>query len=108
VDFVVRGLPAVVAAKPKYSGMGIVEEPGTREEYFNLLGRWAVQAERPAVDKIINGKRYLHMVFKGFSFEAGARNYCATGLRLCIMPNQSEHDRFYRIITGEEPMPDHG
>lgn len=108
VDFVVRGLPAVVAARPKYSGMGIVEEPGTREEYFNLLGRWAGQAERPTLDQILRGKRYLHMVFKGFSFEAGARNYCATSLRLCAMPNQAEHDRFYRIITGDEAMPDHG
>lgn len=106
VDFVVRGLPAVVAAKPKYGGLGIVEEPKSRDEYFGLLGRWAEKAERPTVNQILQGKRYLHMVFKGFSFEAGARNYAATGLHLGAMSNQVEHDRFYRIITGDEPMPD--
>ncbi len=106
VDFVVRGLPAMVAARPKYEGMGIVQEPATREEYFAQLERWAERAERPSPEAITQGKRYLHVVFKGFSFEAGARNYRATGLHLDRMPNQAEHDRFYRILVADEPMPD--
>lgn len=106
VDFVVRGLPTCVAALPKYSGLGIVEEPSNRREYFALLERWAQDSVRPTAEQIVQGKRYLHMVFKGFSFEAGARNYLATGLRLGEMPNQAEHDRFYRILVGDEPMPD--
>jgi len=108
VDLVVRGLPVVVAASPKYTALGIVEEPATQAEYFALLERWAVQAERPAESQMTQGKRYLHMVFKGFSFEGAARNYRATGLRLGAMPNQVEHDRFYRIIVGDEAMPDIG
>lgn len=106
VDFVVRGLPAMVAARPKYEGMGIVEEPPTREEYFAVLERWLRAPERPTPERMLAGRRYLHVVFKGFSFEAGARNYRATGLRLGTMINQAEHDRFYRILTGDEPMPD--
>jgi len=106
VDFVVRGLPAAVAAKPKYGGLGIVEEPTSRDEYFALLERWASHAERPTDVQITQGKRYLHMVFKGFSFEAYGRNYRATGCNIDRMPNQTEHDRFYRIIVGDEPMPD--
>ena len=106
VDFVVRGLPAMVAARPKYEGMGIVVEPASREEYFARLEDWARRQERPSLAAVTQGKRYLHVVFKGFSFEAGARNYRATGLRLGAMPNQEEHDRFYRIIVGDEPMPD--
>jgi len=106
VDFVVRGLPAVVAAKPKYAGLGIVAEPATREAYFAQLDSWAQRAARPTAAQVTQGKRYLHMVFKGFSFEAAGRNYRATGLRLGAMPNQAEHDRFYRIIAGDEPMPD--
>jgi len=106
VDFVVRGLPTIVAAKPKYTGLGIAEEPETREAYFRLLERWAAQPHRPSLYQITQGKRYLHMVFRGFSFEAGARNFRATQLRVGQMPNQDEHDRFYSIIVGDEPMPD--
>lgn len=106
VDFVVRGLPAAVAAKPKYGGLGIVEEPGSVEEYFALLERWAARAARPSPAQMTTAKRYLHMVFKGFSFEAGGRNYRATGCQLGRMPNQAEHDRFYRILVGDERAPD--
>jgi hypothetical protein len=106
VDFVVRGLPSAAAARPKYSGMGIVEEPRSRAEYFEILERWARGQERPARPQIEAGKRYLHAIFKGFSFEASARNYRATGLRMGAMPNQVEHDRFFRILAGDEAMPD--
>jgi hypothetical protein len=106
VDLVVRGVPTVAAAKPKYSGLGIVHEPGSKAEYFELLERWGRHIERPHREQITQGKRYLHMVFKGFSFEAGARDYRAMGCRLGSMPNQDEHDRFYRILIGDEPMPD--
>jgi hypothetical protein len=106
VDFVVRGLPTVVAARPKYSGLGIVSEPESVAAYFALLEKWALQGSRPDSCQIKQGKRYLHMVFKGFSFEAGGRDYRATGLKLGAMLNQAEHDRFYRIILGDEAMPD--
>lgn len=106
VDFVVRGLPAVVAAKPKYSGLGIVEEPLSRDAYFSRLAELGAAPQRPTADQIVRGKRYLHLTFKGFSYEAAARDYRATGLRFGAMPSQAEHDRFFRIITGDEPMPD--
>ena len=106
VDFVVRGLPAMVAARPKYEGLGIVGEPPTKQDYFATLERWLREPERPAPQQMLQGRRYLHAVFKGFSFEAGARNYRATGCVLGGMPNQAEHDRFYRILVGDEPMPD--
>lgn len=106
VDFVVRGLPAAVAARPKYTGLGIVAEPASGAEYFALLERWAARAERPTAAQVTQGKRYLHLVFKGFSFEATGRNFRATGMKLGAMPSQAEHDRFYRILVGDEPMPD--
>lgn len=106
VEFVVRGLPAIVAASPKYAGLGIVDEPRSREDYFAALDRLATAPARPAPAQVAQGKRYLHMVFKGFSFEAMGRNYRATGCVLGAMANQPEHDRFYRILVGDEPMPD--
>ncbi|MBL9202941.1 MAG: hypothetical protein JNL39_20690 [Opitutaceae bacterium] len=108
VEFVVRGLPAIAAAAPKYGGLGIVEEPPTVDDYFASLQRHASAAgvERPKPEQIFQGKRYLHMVFKGFSFEATGRNFLGTGCVMGAMPNQPEHDRFYRILVGDEPMPD--
>jgi hypothetical protein len=106
VEFVVRGLPAVVAAAPKYGGLGIVREPGTVEDYFAELERLGATAVRPSREQIAQGRRYLFMVFRGFSFEATGRNYRATGCVLGAMANQPEHDRFYRILVGDEPMPD--
>ena len=106
VDLVARGVPACVAASPKYRDLGITEEPTSREDYFRLLEDWGETAVRPTASQITFARRYLHLVFKGFSFEASSRNYRATGLRLGAMPNQAEHDHFYRIILGEESMPD--
>lgn len=106
VDLVVRGVPVCVAANPKYSGLGIAEEPTSCENYFRLLENWGCTSVRPTASQIAEGRKYLHLVFKGFSFEASSRNYRATGFRLGAMPNQSEHDHFYQIILGEKPMPD--
>jgi hypothetical protein len=106
VDMVVRGVPVVAAARPKYEGLGIVEEPRSKSDYFAALDRWGERQARPTDAQVLQGKRYLYLTFKGFSFEATGRNYRATGCRLGQMPAQAEHDRFYRILVGEEPAPD--
>jgi hypothetical protein len=106
VDFPVRGLPCLAAAKPKYSGLGVVEEPVSREAYFATLNNWATNAPRPTNAQVRAGKQYLHMAFKGFSFEAGSRTYYADQLRLGDMPSQEEHDRFFDILLGDCPAPD--
>lgn len=106
VDFPVRGLPCMAAGKPKYTGLGIVEEPASKEAYFATLATWAERAPRPGPDQVRAGKRFLHMVFKGFSFEAGSRSYTAQGLYLGAMPSPQEHDALFSIILGEVPAPD--
>lgn len=106
VDFPVRGLPCMAAGKPKYTGLGIVEEPASRDAYFRTLAAWAESAPRPSAEQVLAGKRFLHMVFKGFSFEAGSRTYYANKLMLDAMPSQQEHDRFFAILLGDEPSPD--
>jgi len=106
VDITVRGVPVLAAARPKYEGMGIVEEPASREVFFATLEKWARTPVRPTAQQITMGKRYMHFAFKGFSFEAIGRDYHAVTCYLNHMPSQAEHDRFYRILTGEEPPPD--
>lgn len=106
VECVVRGRPSIVAARPKYTGLGIAEEPASREEYFAAIARHAARRVEPSPEQVRRGRQYLHMVFRGFSFEATGRNFRATGCRMGQMPNQAEHDRFYRILVGDEAMPD--
>jgi hypothetical protein len=96
----------MAAGRPKYTGLGVVEEPASREIYFATLARWAESAPRPSAEQIRAGKQFLHMVFKGFSFEAGSRTYYADQLFLGAMPSQEEHDRFFSILIGESPQPD--
>jgi hypothetical protein len=105
-DFVCRGLPCVVAAIPKYSGLDIVEEPKSKEEYFNLLENSISQSIKPNNSQILNSKRYLHMVFKGFSFESQGRSYRAMSNLINNMHNQEEHDKFYKILFGLETPPE--
>jgi hypothetical protein len=107
VDLTVRGVPVICAGRPKFSGMGIAYEPGSKREYFHLLDL-AKNNELPSPNNemIENGKKYIHAVFKGFSFPAHGSNFRADKLSINKMPQQHEHDRFYDIILGIEPMPD--
>ncbi len=106
VDMVVRGVPVIAAANPKYSGMGIVEEPKSKEDFFRLIDEFSKKEVRPTLDQIQKAKEYLYLVFKGFSFEAQGRNFRASTCRLNDMPTQEEHDRFYRILLRLEQAPD--
>lgn len=99
VDMVVRGVPVVAAARPKYTGLGIVEEPASAPDYFALLDRWSEGAPRPSERQILAAKQYLYVVFKGFSYEAWSTNTFITGCRLNEMPNQLEHDAFFRELV---------
>jgi hypothetical protein len=106
VDLVVRGIPVISAALPKYSGLGIVEEPKTSKEYFNLIDFYANSEKGPTSEQIQKAKEYLYLVFKGFSFEAQGRTFRAMSCKLGNMPSQEEHDRFYKILLKLEPSPD--
>lgn len=103
VDMVVRGVPAIAAAKPKYTGMGVVAEPSSPGEYFDLIDRWAVQRPPITPAQVLNAKRYLYIVFKGFSYEAFGRDFLATSTRFGSPHNPEEHDTLYRALVEEAP-----
>jgi hypothetical protein len=105
-DFVSRGLPTMVAAIPKYAGLDFVIEPESKNKYFEILEEWSKNITKPSPIEIQNAKRYLHMVFKGFSFESQGRTYRSMSNLIHNMPNQNEHDKFYKILFGEIPPPE--
>lgn len=106
VDLVVRGKQVITAALPKYYGLGIVNEPKSKKEYFDMIDMLAKTDIGSSVEQITRAKEYLYVVFKGFSYEAQGRDYHATSCRLDKMPSQVEHDNFYRILLKLAPNPD--
>jgi hypothetical protein len=106
VDFVVRGIPVIAVANAKYSGLGIMDEPATEEEYYSLLDTYDQGNIVPNESQKQKAMEYLYMVFKGFSFEAFGKNFSAGSTIMNKMSNQKEHDTFYKIILGLIPAPD--
>jgi hypothetical protein len=106
VDMVARGIPVITAAKPKYTGMGIVEEPETIEAFFDLINKFASNDLRPSIEQMQKAKEYLYLVFKGFSYKAQGQSYRALSCKLGNMPDQEEHDMFYKILLKLEKAPD--
>lgn len=107
-EMVARGLPVVAAGRPKYEGLGIVEEPATRGAYFAAVDAHIAQATRPDAARSQAAKRYLHLVFKGFSFPAHGADFRAVSIDFANPPEKEAHDRFYRIVAGLERGPDQG
>lgn len=105
VDIVVRGRPVLAAARPKYSGLGIVEEPKTREDYFAILERLAREPEAPTQEQREMGKKYLAILSREFSYESFSATYRATGIHLSGHAPRGEFETFYRMLAGELPIP---
>ena len=106
-DLVARGVPVICAAKPKYTGLGFVQEPNTKAEYFESIEAFFKQKGTNLTDEQIRmAKWYLYITFKGFSYPAQDADYEPNNCTLGAMPEQSEHDKFFKIITGEIPAPD--
>lgn len=99
VDMVARGYPVLAAAKPKYAGLGIVQEPRTAEEYWALLESWILTTPRPNAAQGRMAKQYLYIVFKGFSYEAWGKDFLATSVYLNRPTNPADHAAFYDAIT---------
>ncbi len=106
VDLVLRGIPVIAAASAKYSGLGIVEEPNSKEVYFKLITDYFKERKYVNSNQIQAAKEYQYVVFKGFSFPAQSPNYRASGCNLNNMAYQEDHDRFYKILVGEITPPD--
>ena len=100
VDMVARGIPVLAAARPKYQGLGLVDEPQTIPEYFEALDRLAAKTLRPTPDQQARARQYLNLVFSDFSFDAFSPCYRARDLSL---DGPADVDVFYRIVAGDLP-----
>ncbi|HSD29232.1 MAG TPA: hypothetical protein VLL75_18160 [Vicinamibacteria bacterium] len=103
VDMVARGIPVLAAARPKYHGLGIVEEPPHALAYFDALRRLAKSGARPTPEQRAVARRYLNVVFREFSFDAFSPSYRARDLFLEGPGSPPDADVFYRIVAGDLP-----
>jgi hypothetical protein len=103
VDMVARGIPVLAAARPKYHGLGLVDEPRTIPEYFSALSRLAGAPVRTTPDQQARARQYLSLVFSEFSFDAFSPSYRARDLFLEGPASPPDAGVFYRIVAGDLP-----
>jgi hypothetical protein len=103
VDMVARGIPVVVAARPKYHELGLVDEPGSVAEYFDAVTRLAYGRAAPTEEQQARAREYLNLVFSEFSFDAFSRSYRASDLFLDGPAGPPDADVFYAIVAGDLP-----
>ena len=107
-EMTARGLPVIAAGRPKYEGLGIVDEPLDESAYFAAIDAVPSAPKRPSAARIVAAKRYLHLVFKGFSFCAQGSDFRAMSLDLDHPDSPAEHETFFRIIACRQRGPDQG
>jgi hypothetical protein len=102
-DMVARGLPVIAAARPKYHGLDLVEEPASFADYVCAVGRLASRPVAPLPEQRTRARQYLNVVFSAFSFEAFSPSYRARDLFLDGPGSPPDADVFYRIVAGDLP-----
>lgn len=100
-DLVARGVPTLAAARPKYHGLGLVEEPEGPEAYAAAVTRLAGPREAPDAETRARARSYLSLVFRDFSFDAFSPSYRARDLFLTGPGSPADADVFYRIVAGD-------
>lgn len=103
VDMIARGVPTIAAAKPKYTGLGIVDEPSSPEEYFARLAVVLESPKPPSEDQVRTAMEYLHITAQEFSYRAFSKDYRGHRLRLRGHRPGGEFDTFYRVVARELP-----
>lgn len=101
IDMIIRGKPVIMAASPKYDGLGIVDVPKTQEEYFKRIEQVLASPAPPSNEVINRAKYYQRIVFKEMSIKAVGRNYLSWEMRLNRNPVFDQREKFYRILVGE-------
>lgn len=104
VDMAVRDCPVVAAALPKYHGLGIVEQPQSRDEYFTAVDAAidGPRTTRPAQKQM--AKQYLTILAREFSYQAFGADYRGRDIHLAGHRDDGDTATFYRILAGDLPM----
>jgi hypothetical protein len=100
-DMVARGIPVIAAAQPKYTGLGIVDEPSARDEYFD--GIESLPAQTPDEARRERAREYLSIIFSDFSYRAFTDSWRAEPLRFEGVA-AAEAEVFYKIVAGLLPL----
>jgi hypothetical protein len=100
-DMVARGIPVIAAARPKYAGLGIVEEPSVRAEYFDSIDSLPARSVDEARRE--RAREYLSLVFSDFSYRAFTDSWRAEPFTL-DGGAAPEAEIFYKVVAGLLPL----
>ena len=103
VDMVLRGKHVIAAARPKYTGLGLVDEPTSVEDYFEALERCALGLSRPTEEQLRMAERYLVILNKEFSYNAFSKGYRAKGAEISGCVPGDDADTFFKVLAGDLP-----
>lgn len=101
LDMALRDKPVIMGAKPKYTGLGVVHEPATQTDYFELLSTMIENPTSPSMEAMYLGKAFHHVVFKLISLESDDLTYNSTNYRLGKKYQSEDQHKFYEILVGE-------
>ena len=101
LDLIIRGVPVVMAANPKYSGIGIVDLPENEKDYFSRLLKAAEGNDVVSEHQKTMAKYYQLIVFKYMSLEATGKHYWSFEYTLANGWMHKEQETFYKIMVGE-------
>ncbi len=101
LDMLIRNKPVILAARPKYENLGILDPPKTKQEYFNQIVQIANGHTFVAKNKIDLAKYYQLIIFKYMSLEATSKSYNLTDYRIPFQERRKERAIFYGILSGE-------
>jgi len=103
IDCVLAGLPTIAAAKPSYSGMGIVDEPKTKDAYFRKICEILSLPRLTSTEQKIQAKKYLTALYEEYCMVAFGPRHRASDLSL-RHPLNSSYGIFYRVMAGDLPV----
>ena len=101
LDLIIRGIPVVMAANPKYSGIGVVDLLNSETDYFNTILLAAKGAYTVSENQKTMAKYYQLIVFKYMSLEASGKHYMSYEYKLEKGWMHKEQETFYKILVGE-------
>ena len=104
LDILIRNKPVLVAARPKYENLGLLDPPVSKKRYFDLILDIVNKKITPSKQQIELAKYYQLILFKYMSLEATSSSYRLIDYRIPMKENLISRSTFYEIMSGNLDM----
>lgn len=98
-DFTLRRIPCIAAAKGGYSGLGVLLEPETREDYFDRLND-AVLGRLSVHDNSVQlAREYMHLLHFVLPYPVSGAGFRAFGMDMDSVCKDPKANEFFDTIS---------